>query len=120
MKERNGENASIAVAQYLTFLKSDYLFLMNNSNSAKYFANDLEVQMSISLGGQVEFFNAFISDYLYEYKKVINPVIKINRNWQSSSDLLESFIKQNYIYESEKTIKEIIEMWNIQKNYVFI
>ncbi|MCL2164827.1 MAG: DUF6531 domain-containing protein [Oscillospiraceae bacterium] len=111
----NSNKARKAIAEYHAFQESEYLFLMDNYHSAAYFANDLEAQMAISLGGDVEFFSAFIPGYTEAYEDVVSTVIKMNRAWGTSEKEMKSYIKQEYPGVSDDIIKEYIKMWNIQK-----
>jgi hypothetical protein len=104
------KNVNNAIVDYISFLNSDYIFLMNNPNSAYYFANDLYNQMSISLGGNIDFFSAFIPEYINEYRKEMDYVVKINRNWKESSSSLNNYITNNELNITDDIIKEMIEL----------
>ena len=85
---------------------------MNNRSSAKYFADDLRKQMAISLSGNIEFFDAFIPDYINSYKDEVLYVIDINTKWDNSKLAMDKFISENYQYYTADA-KKLLEYWII-------
>ena len=112
-KGKQGEQAEIAAAQLIAFANSDYLFLLKDSQVAKYFASDLELSSNLDIRDTAGLFTSFIPNYMNAYTEMVEDVVELNRNWSNSKSAMESYINANYEQYLGELSQDVILSWEL-------